>query len=178
MVLLPGLGGTSFWQGFQRGGGGEYFAKMPGGGKSIFYTHKKEAEHGIMPLSLNSYRRPECPFRTIRPCCPEKLPTPWRGTHFWHRLRRGWVPKFYRDSIFTHTKKETEQSKISLSRNSPTALDAPFKRFAPATLIIIYISFRHPGGGDTFLTASSRGGTNILRWLRAQAEISYDQSNH
>ena len=43
----------------------------------------------------------------------------------------GGVPKFYGDSegglsVFTHTKKETEQSKISLLRNSPAALNAPF----------------------------------------------------
>ena len=58
-----------------------------------------------MPLSLNSPRHPECPFCMIR-CCPEKLPTPWRGTHFWQRLRGGgtkilwrlrggWVRIFY-----------------------------------------------------------------------------------
>ena len=69
------------------------------------------------------------------------------------------VPKFYEDSeggvsIFTHTKKETEQSKISLSHNSPAALDAPFARLAPAALR----SFQHPGGvrGYPFLITDSR----------------------
>ena len=56
--------------------------------------------------------------------------------------------------FFIHTKKETEQSKISLSRNSPVALDAPFARFAPAALK----SFRHPGGGYPFLTETPREG--------------------
>ena len=46
-----------------------------------------------------------------------------------NKVSEGGVPKFYGDSeggypFFTHTKKETEQSKISLSRNSPVALGA------------------------------------------------------
>ena len=62
------------------------------------------------------------------------------------------------DPFFTHTKKETKQSKISISRISPTALDAPFARFAPAALK----SFRHLGGGPIF-DSDSEGGTKILR---------------
>ena len=80
----------------------------------------------------------------------------------------GGVPKFYGDSeggypFFTHTKKETEQSKISLLCIFPTALDAPFARFAPAALK----SFRHPGGGvPIFDSDSEGGGTKIVRRLR------------
>ena len=44
--------------------------------------------------------------------------------------------------FLTHTKKETGQSEISLSCNSPAALDAPFVRFTPAQLKV----YRHPGG--------------------------------
>ena len=63
------------------------------------------------------------------------------------RLRGGYP-------FFTHTKKETEQSKISLLRNSLAALDVPFARFAPAALI----SFRHPGGGEPIFDSDFEGG--------------------
>ena len=91
----------------------------------------------------------------------------WGGTFagvghpFLGRFPRGYeyfskVPRGRGVSIFLHTQKETEQSKISLSRNSPTALDASFARFAPAALK----SFRHPGGYP-FLTATPRGYQNF-----------------
>ena len=47
--------------------------------------------------------------------------------------------------------------KISLSCNSPAALDAPFARFAPAALI----NFRHTGGGDIFGNDIEGGGTKF-----------------
>ena len=76
------------------------------------------------------------------------------------------------DIHFLHTqKKNTEQSKISLSRNSPATLDAPFVRFAPAALN----SLRLPGGGPIFdcdseggyqnFTVIPRGGMRFLRAL-------------
>ena len=64
--------------------------------------------------------------------------------------------------FFTHTKKETEQSKISLSCNSPAALDAPFARFAPAALKY----FWHPGGGAPIFDSDSEGGYQNLTEIR------------
>ena len=66
--------------------------------------------------------------------------------------------------LYTNTKKDTEQSKISLSRNSPAALDAPLARFASAALK----SFQHPGrsGVPIFDSDSERGGGG-MRFLRA-----------
>ena len=83
-----------------------------------------------------------------------------QGLHFTCRVQLAeqsgdwlsWLKGMFRISrkgggypFFTHTKNETEQSKISLSRISPTTLYAPFARFAPSALI----SFRHPWGGGT-----------------------------
>ena len=68
-------------------------------------------------------------------------------------LVRGGVVLF-----FTHIKKETEQSKISLSCNSPATLDAPFTRFAPAARI----SFRRQGGGVPIFDNDFEGGVPKL----------------
>ena len=59
--------------------------------------------------------------------------------------------------FFRHIKKETEQSKISLSCNFPAALDAPFAQFAPAALI----SFQRPGGVPIFDSDFEGGVPNI-----------------
>ena len=80
------------------------------------------------------------------------------------------TPKGGGDPFFTHTKKETEQRKISLLRNSPAALDAPFARFAPVALK----SFRHPGegvpifDGDSKLYGDSEGGLRVFYWHFSQ----------
>ena len=62
--------------------------------------------------------------------------------------------------VRVHTKKETELSKIFLSRNSPATLDAPFAWFAPAALK----NFRHPGGvGVPIFDSDSKGGLGQLK---------------
>ena len=54
--------------------------------------------------------------------------------------------------FFTHTKKETKQDKISLSRNSPAALDSPVAQFVPTAALKSFPKFY----GD------SRGGVCIF----------------
>ena len=76
---------------------------------------------------------------------------PRGGTKILRRLRGG-------VSIFYTHKKRNRTKQISLSHNSPAALDAPYARFAPAALK----SSRHPGGGYPFLTATPRGGYQNL----------------
>ena len=66
-------------------------------------------------------------------------------------------PKLFLSNFYTPKKKETEPRKLSLSRNSPAALDAPLARFAPAALKI----FRHPGGVPIFDSDSEGGYQNF-----------------
>ena len=106
--------------------------------------------HDSLPLPAICLRCLDAPFMRFAPPSPSPSPALNNFRHPWLWIfcegAEGGYP------FFTHTKKEKEQSKISLSRNSPATLDAPFVRFAPAALKI----FRLLGGGP-FLTETPRG---------------------
>ena len=66
-------------------GGYPFLTRFPRGGMNVllrfrggypFVTHTQKQEHGKMPL-LHYSRCRGCLFRTICPCCSEKLVTPW-----------------------------------------------------------------------------------------------------
>ena len=60
-------------------GGMNILQRCRGWGRGIhfFYTHKKQNRTWQNAPFTQFPRRPRCPFRAIRPCCPEKLPAPW-----------------------------------------------------------------------------------------------------